>query len=133
MRAEELQQLIATASAGSAGEVVTRALSRDVRLPHGAGTAVLITLHNGRDHTRPNTLGVLGLGELNQALDTALGRDDIVAIAITGKTVIARATPRTRRLPGNSRREIAYAARVARITEIVVAISAMIWSRSPTR
>ena len=91
MRAEELQQLIATASAGSAGEVVTRALSRDVRLPHGAGTAVLITLHNGRDHTRPNTLGVLGLGELSQALDTALGRDDIVAIAITGKPFILAA------------------------------------------
>ena len=91
MRAEELQQLIATASAGSAGEVVTRALSRDVRLPHGAGTAVLITLHNGRDHTRPNTLGVLGLGELNRALDTALGRDDIVAIAITGKPFILAA------------------------------------------
>jgi 3-hydroxyacyl-CoA dehydrogenase/enoyl-CoA hydratase/carnithine racemase len=91
VRGEELQQLIATASAGSAGEVVTRALSRDVRLPHGAGTAVLITLHNGRDHTRPNTLGVQGLGELNQALDTALGRDDIVAIAITGKPFILAA------------------------------------------
>jgi 3-hydroxyacyl-CoA dehydrogenase/enoyl-CoA hydratase/carnithine racemase len=91
VRAEELQRLIATASAGSAGEVVTRALSRDVRLAHGAGTAVLITLHNGRDHTRPNTLGVQGLGELNQALDAALARDDIVAIAITGKPFILAA------------------------------------------
>ena len=57
MRADELEQLIAEASAGSEGEVVTRALSRDIKLPHTAGTAVLITLDNGRDHTRPNTLG----------------------------------------------------------------------------
>ena len=85
MRDEELQQLIAAASANSEGEVVTRALSRDIKLPHTAGTAVLITLDNGRDHTRPNTLGVQGLGELNRALDTALARGDIVAIAITGK------------------------------------------------
>ena len=43
-------------------EVVTRALSRDIKLPHTAGTAVLITLDNGRDHKRPNTLGPRGLG-----------------------------------------------------------------------
>ncbi|HWI01700.1 MAG TPA: 3-hydroxyacyl-CoA dehydrogenase, partial [Propionibacteriaceae bacterium] len=85
MRDEELQQLIAAASASSEGEVVTRALSRDIQLPHTGGTAVLITLDNGRDHTRPNTLGIEGLGELNRALDAALVRDDIVAIAITGK------------------------------------------------
>jgi 3-hydroxyacyl-CoA dehydrogenase/enoyl-CoA hydratase/carnithine racemase len=85
VRDEELQQLIAAASASSEGEVVTRALSRDIQLPHTGGTAVLITLDNGRDHTRPNTLGIEGLGELNRALDAALVRDDIVAIAITGK------------------------------------------------
>jgi hypothetical protein len=38
------------------GEVVTRAYVRDVELPYGAGTMALITLDNGRDHTRPNTL-----------------------------------------------------------------------------
>jgi 3-hydroxyacyl-CoA dehydrogenase/enoyl-CoA hydratase/carnithine racemase len=91
VRPEELQRLIAAASAGSEGEVVTRALSRDITLPHNSGTAVLITLDNGRDHTRPNTLGVQGLGELNRALDTALARDDIVAIAITGKPFILAA------------------------------------------
>ena len=85
MRAEELEQLIAEASARSEGEVVTRALSRDIKLPHTAGTAVLITLDNGRDHKRPNTLGSRGLGELNRALDTALARDDVLAIAVTGK------------------------------------------------
>jgi 3-hydroxyacyl-CoA dehydrogenase/enoyl-CoA hydratase/carnithine racemase len=85
VKAEELEQLIAEASAGSEGEVVTRALSRDIKLPHTSGTAVLITLDNGRDHTRPNTLGARGLGELNRALDAALARDNVVAIAVTGK------------------------------------------------
>ena len=85
MRTDELEQLIIEASAMSNGEVVTRALSRDISLPHAAGTAVLITLDNGRGHTRPNTLGAHGLGELNRALDLALARDEIVAIAITGK------------------------------------------------
>jgi 3-hydroxyacyl-CoA dehydrogenase/enoyl-CoA hydratase/carnithine racemase len=91
VKAEELEQLIAEASSGSEGEVVTRALSRDIKLPHTAGTAVLITLDNGRDHKRPNTLGARGLGELNRALDTALAREDLLAIAITGKPFILAA------------------------------------------
>ena len=91
MTAQDLDQLIATASADSEGEVVTRALSRDVQLPHTSETAVLITLDNGRDHTRPNTLGPRGFAELNRALDAALTRDDIVAIAITGKPFILAA------------------------------------------
>jgi 3-hydroxyacyl-CoA dehydrogenase/enoyl-CoA hydratase/carnithine racemase len=91
VKAEELEQLIAEASAGSEGEVVTRALSRDINLPHTSGTAVLITLDNGRDHTRPNTLGARGLGELNRALDAALARDNVVAIAVTGKPFILAA------------------------------------------
>jgi 3-hydroxyacyl-CoA dehydrogenase/enoyl-CoA hydratase/carnithine racemase len=85
LRAEELERLIAAAAADSEGEVITRALSRDIKLPHTSGAAVLITLDNGRDHTRPNTLGPRGLGELNRALDVALARNDILAIAITGK------------------------------------------------
>ncbi len=91
MKADELEQLITEASASSEAEVVTRALSRDVKLPHTSGTAVLITLDNGRDHTRPNTLGPRGLGELNRALDAALAREDILAIAITGKPFILAA------------------------------------------
>jgi 3-hydroxyacyl-CoA dehydrogenase/enoyl-CoA hydratase/carnithine racemase len=91
VRADELERLIAAASASSEGEVVTRALSRDIKLPRTAGTAVLITLDNGRDHTRPNTLGAQALAQLNQALDTALSRDDINAIAITGKPFILAA------------------------------------------
>ena len=85
MRNPELAQLITEASAGIESEVVTRALSRDVTLPHAGGTAVLITLDNGRGPTRPNTLGAHGLDELNRALDAALARTDIKAIAITGK------------------------------------------------
>jgi 3-hydroxyacyl-CoA dehydrogenase/enoyl-CoA hydratase/carnithine racemase len=91
LTAQDLDQLITTASADSEGEVVTRALSRDVKLPHTSETAVLITLDNGRDHTRPNTLGPRGFAELNRALDAALTRDDIVAIAITGKPFILAA------------------------------------------
>ena len=52
---------------------------------------MLITLDNGEDHTRPNTLGPRGLGELNAALDAALARDDIAAIVITGKPFILAA------------------------------------------
>jgi 3-hydroxyacyl-CoA dehydrogenase/enoyl-CoA hydratase/carnithine racemase len=91
LRAEELERLIAAASADSEGEVITRALSRDIDLPHTSGIAVLITLDNGRDHTRPNTLGPRGLGELNRALDVALTRNDILAIAVTGKPFILAA------------------------------------------
>jgi 3-hydroxyacyl-CoA dehydrogenase/enoyl-CoA hydratase/carnithine racemase len=91
LTAQDLDQLITTASADSEGEVVTRALSRDVQLPHTSETAVLITLDNGRDHTRPNTFGPRGFAELNRALDAALTRDDIVAIAITGKPFILAA------------------------------------------
>jgi 3-hydroxyacyl-CoA dehydrogenase/enoyl-CoA hydratase/carnithine racemase len=85
VRNAELAQLITETSAKSEGEVVTRALSRDIALPRAAGTGVLITLDNGRGPTRPNTLGARGLDELNRALDAALTRTDIAAIAITGK------------------------------------------------
>lgn len=88
----DLAALIEQAGALTADdEVVTEALSRDVALPHGAGTAVLITLDNGADHTRPNTLGPQSMGRLNAAIDAALGRDDVVAIAITGKPFILAA------------------------------------------
>ncbi|MDA2808627.1 3-hydroxyacyl-CoA dehydrogenase NAD-binding domain-containing protein [Nocardiopsis suaedae] len=71
-----------------ADEVVTTALSRDVELPYGAGTAVLITLDNGHDHTKPNTFGPGGLLSLNEAIDAAAARTDIAAVAVTGKPFI---------------------------------------------
>ncbi|MBX6766597.1 MAG: enoyl-CoA hydratase/isomerase family protein, partial [Actinomadura rubrobrunea] len=72
----------------AADEVVTHARVRDVQLPYGAGRAALITLDNGHDHTKPNTFGPRGLLELNDALDQVAGRDDIVAVAVTGKPFI---------------------------------------------
>lgn len=72
-------------------EVVTRALVRFVDLPLGAGKAALITLDNGRDHTKPNTLGPVSLIELDRALDTAFGEPGVVAVCLTGKPFILAA------------------------------------------
>ena len=85
-------------------EVVTHAPVRYVSLPQGAGTAALITLDNGFDHTKPTTLGPTSMANIGRAIDEALGRDDVVAVAVTGKPFIfavgadlkvmqARATP----------------------------------------
>jgi 3-hydroxyacyl-CoA dehydrogenase/enoyl-CoA hydratase/carnithine racemase len=87
----ELGELLDQAIALTEGEVVTRALSRDVTLPRAGHTAVLITLDNGLDHTRPSSLGPRGLAELNAALDAARARDDVAAIAITGKPFVLAA------------------------------------------
>jgi len=73
------------------GEVVTRAIVRDVELPYGAGTMALITLDNGHDHTRPNTFGPAGLLSLREALDAVAARairGDIAAVGVTGKPFI---------------------------------------------
>ncbi|MFL6134086.1 MAG: enoyl-CoA hydratase/isomerase family protein, partial [Nocardioidaceae bacterium] len=88
---EGLQALIDRSVALSPDEVVTQARSRDVQLPYGAGTMALITLDNGLDHTRPNTFGPRSLASLNQAIDAALDRDDVVAIGVTGKPFILAA------------------------------------------
>jgi 3-hydroxyacyl-CoA dehydrogenase/enoyl-CoA hydratase/carnithine racemase len=91
MRASELEWLIAEASEFTDDEVVTYAFSRDIALPHTGATAVLITLDNQSDHTRPNTLGPRSLGQLNEAIDAALARKDAAALAITGKPFILAA------------------------------------------
>ncbi|GII97980.1 3-hydroxyacyl-CoA dehydrogenase [Sediminihabitans luteus] len=70
------------------GERVTHALVRDVTLPGGTGTLALVTLDNGLDHTKPTTLGPLGLAEIRAALETQrdrAARGEIVAVAVTGK------------------------------------------------
>src|SRR5580658_1018451 len=76
-------------------EIVTKALVRDVQLPYGAGTMALITLDNGRDHTRPNTFGPAGLISLREALDAVAARATpeagerrIAAVGVTGKPFI---------------------------------------------
>ncbi|SDS43858.1 3-hydroxyacyl-CoA dehydrogenase [Friedmanniella luteola] len=117
MGPEELQRLIAEASAVSEREVVTHALSRDIRLPHDGRTLVLITLDNGQDHTRPNTFGPRGLGELAAALDAATARADVAAIAVTGKPFILAAGADLSGLPTITRRAQALA--IARIGHAV--------------
>lgn len=89
-------------------EVVTHAHSRDVALPYGAGRMALITLDNGLDHTRPNSFGPRGLAELEQAIDTALARDEVKAIGITGKPFILAAGADITGMPRVTRREQAF-------------------------
>ena len=67
-------------------EVVTSTRVRYVDLPLQAGRAALLTLDNGRDHTRPSTLGPAGLAALDAAIDSI--DDDVVAVGITGKPYI---------------------------------------------
>ena len=74
---------------GAPEEVVTNAVVRDVDLaPFGhKGTLSLITIDNGLDHTRPNTLGPASLASIDAAITEAISRKP-VAIAITGKPFI---------------------------------------------
>lgn len=74
-------------------EVVTHSYVRDVPLPSG-GMLALVTLDNGRDHTRPSTLGPEGLMQLASVLDAQKARaaaGEIRALAITGKPFILAA------------------------------------------
>ncbi|WP_191412319.1 MULTISPECIES: 3-hydroxyacyl-CoA dehydrogenase NAD-binding domain-containing protein [unclassified Salinibacterium] len=74
-------------------EVITHSYVRDISLPSGKVLA-LITLDNGRDHTRPNTLGPATLTELGERLDELAARGkagEIQAVAITGKPFILAA------------------------------------------
>ncbi len=71
-------------------EVVTHSLVQDVPLPHG-GILALITLDNGRDYTRPSTLGPHTLIELGTTLDSLkerASRREIAGVAITGTPYI---------------------------------------------
>ena len=79
--------------AAGADEVVTHAYVRDIRLPSGR-TLALLTLDNGRDHTRPNTLGPVTMLELGGVLDAQRERaaaGEIAAVAVTGKPYILAA------------------------------------------
>ncbi|HEX5729543.1 3-hydroxyacyl-CoA dehydrogenase NAD-binding domain-containing protein [Microbacterium sp.] len=75
------------------GEVITRSAVRDIPLPSGKVLA-LITLDNGRDHTRPNTVGPATLRELDATLEAQKRRaaaGEIQAVGITGKQYILAA------------------------------------------
>jgi 3-hydroxyacyl-CoA dehydrogenase/enoyl-CoA hydratase/carnithine racemase len=67
-------------------EVVTEAKLRLIDIP--SGTFGLISLDNGRDHTRPSTFGPQGLHSLQAAIDEAAGTPGIVGIGVTGKPFI---------------------------------------------
>lgn len=70
-------------------EVITKAFHREVDLnPFGfSGTLSLITLDNGMDHTRPNTLGPESLAEFDRAI-TVAQESSSSAIAVIGKPFI---------------------------------------------
>ena len=74
-------------------EVVTHSFVRDVPIS-GGKTLALVTLDNGRDHTRPNTLGPVSLLELAAVLDGLAARaaaGEIAGVAVTGKPFILAA------------------------------------------
>lgn len=78
----------------SPDEVVTHPYVRDIPLPISGATLALVTLDNGKDHTRPNTLGPRGLVELRDTLTTLqkrAARGEIGAVAITGNPFILAA------------------------------------------
>ncbi len=68
-------------------EVITNSFVSDVTLPSGKVLA-LVTLDNGMDHNRPNTLGPKTLLQLIEKLDAQTARaakGEIHAVGITGK------------------------------------------------
>jgi 3-hydroxyacyl-CoA dehydrogenase/enoyl-CoA hydratase/carnithine racemase len=69
-------------------EVVTKAIVRYLDLPGAAGTAAMITLDNGFDHTKPNTFGPGGLAAIDAAIDEVSARSDLAAVCVTGKPFI---------------------------------------------
>ena len=102
MNTEELRSLVTD-------EVITHSYVRDVALPGGRMLA-LLTLDNGRDHTRPNTLGPATLMELSGVLDELAqraGRGEIAAVAITGKPFILAAGADLSKISEIPSREIA--------------------------
>lgn len=71
-------------------EVVTHSYVRDVTTPTGK-TIALVTLDNGRDHTRPSTLGPTTLLEFSAVLDELRSRaaaGQIDGVAVTGTQFI---------------------------------------------
>ncbi len=75
-------------SAEPRGERVSHAIARDVTLPGGAGTLVLVTIDNGLDHTKPTTFGPLGIASLTETLTAVRARveaGEVQAVAVTGK------------------------------------------------
>ncbi|WP_018214639.1 3-hydroxyacyl-CoA dehydrogenase NAD-binding domain-containing protein [Salinispora vitiensis] len=74
-------------SIAAPNEVVTKALLRLVDVPGLDRPAALITLDNGFDHKKPNTLGPGGLTSLDEAI-TAAHAAKPAFVAVTGKPYI---------------------------------------------
>ena len=66
-------------------ELVTKSLLRYTELPFNAGLAAVITLDNGRDHTKPTTFGQGGLESLSKALTEVAEKPGLAALIVTGK------------------------------------------------
>ncbi|MCX7522447.1 3-hydroxyacyl-CoA dehydrogenase NAD-binding domain-containing protein [Microbacterium sp. STN6] len=93
----------------SSDEVVTHSFVKDVALPSGR-TLALITLDNGRDHTRPNTLGPMTLLELRDTLGELRRRasaGEIDGVALTGKPFILAAGADLSRVSDIPNRQVA--------------------------
>ena len=93
-------------------EVITLPLARDIALPRGAGTFVLITLDNGFDHTKPNTFGPATLSALAGVLNTARMRaeaGEIVGVGLIGKPFIFAVGADLTGIPKVTQREQALA------------------------
>ncbi len=74
-------------------EVITHSLVSDIPLS-GGRTLALVTLDNGRDHTRPNTLGtrtMMEYADTLSALKERAKRGEIHGVAVTGKQYILAA------------------------------------------
>lgn len=74
-------------------EVITHSLVQDIAIS-GGRTLALVTLDNGRDHTRPNTLGPATMKEYAEtlaALTTRAKAGEIHGVAVTGKQYILAA------------------------------------------
>ncbi|WP_353810082.1 3-hydroxyacyl-CoA dehydrogenase NAD-binding domain-containing protein [Agromyces sp. SYSU T00194] len=90
-------------------EVVTHSYVRDIPLSDGRVLA-LVTLDNGRDHTRPNTLGpksLLGYADTLDRLAERAAAGDIDAVAVTGKPFILAAGADLSKIAEIPNREIA--------------------------
>jgi len=108
--------LAAGLASGFPDEVVTQALVRDVDLGGlglaSGGTLALITLDNGKDHTRPSTFGPGGLAALNAAIDAVAARaaaGEIAAVGVTGKPFIFAVGADLSGVPAIDNREAALA------------------------
>ena len=66
-------------------EVVTHSKVREVELPLGAGRMALITLHNGLDIMKPNSLGEQTLLEFDEAITAAFAVPGVAAVGVTSK------------------------------------------------